>query len=106
MLDAGTLRHRVELQRLDTTADDGYAPVKAWTPYAQRWADVRPIRGTERLERQGVNAQTAYRIRLRYDPQIQPTDRIDWDGTLIDLTAVLNVDGLGIVAECEGVSHG
>lgn len=105
MIDTGTLRHRVEIHRMSLGSDDGFRVNSAWVKIADRWADVRPLRGDERVRDGGVETEQRYRIRLRGDADVKPTDRIVWQGLTIELYSVVDIDGRGRVLECEGVAH-
>lgn len=105
MIDAGTLRHRVEIHRSSLGADDGYRARTDWAKIADRWADVRPLRGDERVRDGGVETEQRYRIRLRGDADVKTADRFVWRGLTIELYSVVDIDGRGRVLECEGIQH-
>jgi len=77
---AGTLDHLVALQRKSSSASDSGEPQITWsTLAAQRWANKRPVSGTERYGGQQFEALEQVEFRLRWSEDIadlQPTDRI------------------------------
>jgi len=76
---AGTLDTRVTIQRKQTSQSNSGAIVETWQDLATRWADVRPLTGTERLQGESITAKDQVQIRLRWDRSIadlSPLDRI------------------------------
>lgn len=98
-MDAGKLRHRIELQSLETTKDTFGADTatgQVWTTYATVWAEVKPLTGTERYGAQQVQASMSHQIRLRWREGVLATHRARWrrkgaDRTF-DILAPINVD--------------
>ena len=96
---AGRLRHRIELQADTATTDDAdsFGEVEpSWETYAEVYADVRPLVGTERYAAQQVQASVSHEIRIRFRADVLDTHRVRWvcRGTarLFDINAVLNVE--------------
>lgn len=105
MIDAGTLRHRVEVHRMGLGTDDGYRVRSAWEKIADRWAEVIPLSGDERMRDGGVMSEQRYRVRMRGNVDVRTADQIVWRGLTIELLSVVDVDGRGRVLECEGIQH-
>lgn len=102
---AGTLRHKVTIQKLDGTLDAAGQENQTWVDVVQAWAAIEPLRGDERFTAQQEVAQVTTRIRTRFldlglDPVgVRPKMRVKFidlaqnpDLTrLYDILAVINV---------------
>ena len=88
----GGLRHRLTIERKSITQNELGDPVESWSTFAQRWASVEPLRGREFFDAQQVNAEITVRFRLRYTEGVAPEMRVNFDGRLFDVRAVVNVD--------------
>jgi SPP1 family predicted phage head-tail adaptor len=84
---AGLLRHRVILQRATMTRDEAGQEIADWQPYATVWAEAEPLRGRELLAAQQAQAEVTTRFRIRYRPDVLPTDRVVWDGAVYAITS-------------------
>ena len=97
---AGTLRHKVTIQRLDGTLDAAGVENQTWVDVATVRAAIEPLRGDERFTAQQEVAQVTTRIRMRFlkdsvvaKMRVQFIDLAqDPDLTrLYDILAVINV---------------
>ena len=95
MMRAGELRHRVTIQQKIVTRDTFGGEVVTWADVATVWAAVEPLRGREFLDAKQIQAETAYRVRMRYRSDVDTDMRIVWDSRTLEITAVLDVDGRG-----------
>jgi len=92
MIDPGKMRHYIALQHwAETRTASGYA-TQTYTTYASVWAYIRTLSGRERLGAQQVNATLSHEITIYYRSDVQPDDRIVWDGRYFDIKDVRNVD--------------
>ena len=93
---AGTLRHRVIVQRRAETTDAQGGIEESWTTLAYRWASVEPLRGTELFTAQQIEPKTTHRVRLRWDsePLLSTKDRLQMrdSGRILNIGSMLNVD--------------
>ena len=87
---AGTLRHRVTLQRKTQTQNPlTGAMVTTWVPVATVWAAVEPLSAREFLSAQAVQSDVSVRITVRYRPGITAAMRLLHDGKVYNITGVL-----------------
>jgi len=90
---AGRLRHRVELHALSQTAGDFNEPVDTWTKFATVYADIHPMRGTERFEAAQVAAEATHKVRLRYDNDVSTLDvrdRVIFGDRTFEIVSLVN----------------
>lgn len=76
---AGDLDSRITVQRKTTGQDNAGEPIDTWSDLAERWADVSPLVGVERVTGENVVAKEQVKFRFRWDPSLDglsPLDRI------------------------------
>lgn len=73
---AGTLRHLITIQSPTETNEATMGGlVQTWTDFAEVWADVQPVSGTERFISQQLLANVSHTIRTRYVSDLTPKMR-------------------------------
>lgn len=96
-LDAGELRHRVELLKLtlarDTTTGE---EVESWAKERTVWAKLTYLSGKEFIAAQAEASKVVARIKMRYRTDIDHTYRAKHRGKVYNIEAVLpdNESGL------------
>jgi SPP1 family predicted phage head-tail adaptor len=76
-LDAGELRHQVQLAALDASQDGFGQPLNTWTPYRTTWASIRLLSGLELYQGSEFTSAAQVRIRMRWlDAATKPGDRV------------------------------
>lgn len=108
-MEAGKLRHQVQIQRKAVTADSNFGGmVETWEDLSKPWAEVVPLQGRELVNAQAVNAEVTTRITIRFT-DITTADRILFDGKYYNLQSVIDQDlrhrNLVILAS-EGLNEG
>ena len=89
---AGRLRQRVQI-KTPVEARNAYGErITTWSTLATVWAAVEPIRGREFFEAETVQAEITHRVILRYYPGIVPRYRVVFEGRVLEIQAVINVD--------------
>ena len=88
---AGRLRHRVVIQEPDNCVDAYGGPSHGWSDVARVFADIRPVRGQERLETLQVSADVTHTVIMRYRSGVTPKMRIRYGTRLLNVISVLNV---------------
>jgi SPP1 family predicted phage head-tail adaptor len=97
-MQAGKLRHRVELQRADISIDSHGDQSKAWTTLAEVWAAIEPLSGREFLQASGVASDITVRITMRgrSDFALTPKDRVKFGTRTFDIRHVIDWGDRGI----------
>lgn len=91
MLAAGSLRHRVTLQVLQSTLDDSDGEVtETYTSIADVWADVRMASGREFIQAAGRQSDISVTIRIRHRPGLEPSMRVLHGSRIFHVVAVLD----------------
>lgn len=88
---AGKLKHRISLQSATTAKNTFGEDVQTWATYATVWAEVTPLNGRELLYAQQASSETSYRVSIRYNSSVAPTNRLVWGSKTLEVTAVINV---------------
>lgn len=91
---AGQLRHRVEIQSYDSTADELNQVIineSDWSTDATCWASIRPLNGREMEYMNSVYADVSHKILMRYY-SLQTEDRIKYGSRIFNVVSVINTD--------------
>lgn len=88
---AGRLRHRVAIQRATRTRDSFGEAIRTWSTLATVWASVEPLRGREFFDAEMVQAEVSHRVIMRAYPGLQATDRLLYEGRVLEIQAVIDV---------------
>lgn len=90
-MEAGRLRHRVELQRVAVTTDSHGDQVKTWSTLDTVWAEKIELTGRERNIGAVILADVTheFRIRARPDLALTPKDRVKYGSRVFDIRAVI-----------------
>lgn len=91
-MEAGHLRHRVQLDHYTVAANAVGDPVKSWASVAEVWASIEPLSGRELEWAQQQHAQAAIRVTMRYRAGIDTTYRIRFGTRTFEVLAVVNPD--------------
>lgn len=84
------LRHRVTVEQYAKTDDDTGGWTETWTPLGTFWARVRAVQGQEAIMAGALRGEVAFEILVRnVSAQIDPKDRVLWNGRTIKIGAVL-----------------
>lgn len=108
-MDTGKLSTPIEFQVYRRTQDPETGHLTAsWTPYAEDWARLAGITGREYLAASAQQALTQYRVTIRHRDDIDTTMRIQAEGKIFNIRAILPDDRRKwLVMMCEeGVNEG
>ena len=84
----GRLRHRATIQK---PVDSGGGE-KTWSTYATAWVSYEPLRGSEFLAAQQVNAQISGKVIMRYIAGVKADMRFFWEGRYLYIVAPVDVE--------------
>lgn len=95
-MNAGRLRHRIEVQEPTETMSDDGDPVVSWSTIGTVWGQVEPVRGREATYAGDQTlAEMDTRITLRYGPVsrlVTAKHRLAHQGTAFNIVSVAHVD--------------
>jgi len=89
-MQAGKLRHRIELQSNTPTQDSYGEPIASWATDDTVWASIEPLSGRELLRAQEVQAEVTTRIRIRYSAYAIPQARVKWGTRYFEIVSIIN----------------
>lgn len=87
---AGDLTQRVTIERLQEGQDEAGQPITTWVPLTTTWAAVEPLNGREYFAADAAASEVTTRIRIRYRPGLTSADRVNHDGALHNILAIIN----------------
>lgn len=88
----GDLRHRLVLESLQRTQDEGGGFEEVWTAVAELSAVVRPLGGSEGVEADRMAGRVTHEITLRYRNGVQPSMRFRKGARLFHIVSVIDAD--------------
>jgi SPP1 family predicted phage head-tail adaptor len=91
-ITAGTLRHRIKIQRQTYTPDGLGGGANTWSDYAEIRAFIKPKSGNEKLYSMRLESEVTHRIFIRYRDDLTTTDRINFNGRLMQIRALINIE--------------
>lgn len=108
---AARLNQRITIQEPSETEDGYGGTTVSWSDVATVWAEVKPFntisQSTERFNDSQLLTIQSYRITIRYKSNINTQMRVQFDGRVMNIRGVVNVDSkdhiLELIAE-EGVA--
>jgi SPP1 family predicted phage head-tail adaptor len=84
---AGNLDRRIELQRRSVAAADANgSSAVTYATYAEVWAEKVDAGGREFYAGNQTQAELATQFRIRYRADLQPTDRVRYDGKSFNIS--------------------
>ncbi|KKL69242.1 hypothetical protein LCGC14_2116930 [marine sediment metagenome] len=105
MVEAGKLRHKIDIQKF-TTAKDSYGEdIKTWASYHKTYSKIEPLRGKEYFDTQQIVPEVDNKITIRYKSGIAPTMRIVWGSRTYEIRSVTNLDERNIMLEFLAVEN-
>ncbi len=95
---AGTLRHRMVIQKPDDAASGWNTPSlgieRTWSTYATVWARIEPESGSESLDTgtKKNQAQIRHKITIRYIRGLRPSMRGTFEGRILQFKSIMNIE--------------
>lgn len=87
---AGRMKTRITVEQVTETRAATGSVSRAWSTYAEPWAEIVPLRGAELYAAAAVQAETDVKFRIRRDLGITAKMRVVASGVVHDIRAVLN----------------
>ena len=89
------LKHRVTIQERADSRDAAGGNIPTWADYAERWAAVEPLRGTEQFTAQQVKDTTWVRVIFRWDSMLAgvnpPMRIVDQGSRILEIESVIDL---------------
>lgn len=89
-MQAGKLRHAVNIEVVTETPDGMGGITKSWATWKSVRAAIWPISGKELIEAQKLEAKLTHRIRIRYLSGLTPKHRIKLGSRIFKIHSVIN----------------
>jgi len=76
-VNAGELRNKITIQELQRVPDGYGGYTETWNNItAKTWAEIQPLRGSERYQAQRISNALSHKVILRYLDGIKPQMRV------------------------------
>ena len=92
---AGKNRRRITVQRATETQDSYGEPDETWTALDTVWANIAPLKGSERWAADVTQGEEQVALSFRYGSELKnltPKDRAIRGATVYDFIEVVNVE--------------
>lgn len=90
---AGTLSQRITFEKPAVTTDPTWGTTPGWVSAVEAWASVLPAVAEEQSGKQGVQSDTTYEVRLRFNADVTSEWRLLWRQKVLDILSVVDVGG-------------
>ncbi|ARC87136.1 phage head closure protein [Rhodovulum sp. MB263] len=110
-LTVTALDQRVTIERVSRAPDGMGGATETWAPIATVWAQILPVRGTEKWEAMRVSPEARMKVRIHWQgdaagqPFCTPADRLVWRGRTYNIDSALPYGGRERFIEI-GISEG
>ena len=91
-MTAGALRHKVNIQREVVTPDGIGGRTITWHTIASPRCLLQPVRANESYRQGRLEHYITHKIILRYRSTFSTADRIEYNGRLMQIRGIVNVD--------------
>lgn len=93
MIAAGSLRHRLTLERMAREEDGSGGAEVTWIPVATLWGSIETLSGRESFASDAVAAEASHRITIRYRDDVGQAARLRRSARVFAIAAVNDPDG-------------
>ena len=104
-MEAGKLRHKIDIQQFTTTKDSYSEDIKTWVSFHKTFASITPLRGKEYFDTQQIVPEVDNKIVIRYRSGIAPTMRIVWGSRTYEIRSITNFNERNIMQEILAVEN-
>lgn len=91
-LNSGKLRRQITIEREQRVSDGAGGSTITWSTVATPRAFIKPMSGGERLQAMRLEATVTHRIFIRYRSDLLTSDRINYNGRLMQIRALINLE--------------
>lgn len=109
-IEAGRLRHKIELQKPVRSQSSTGEMTTTWTHVADLWASIEPLSAREFIAAQSIQSKVLARITIRHTSQIAADMRIVYRGKIYNIEGILPDKESGLeyftLPVSEGVNDG
>jgi len=97
MLAAGRMRERVDIEANTRTADDAGGVSSSWAVITRGtvWAEIRPLRGEQKVTAAQIVADATHLITIRYSTDVSAVGvahRVKYGTRIFDIRNVTNIN--------------
>jgi len=90
-MQAGKLRHQVDLQSRTLTADAYGGQIEHWSTFATDiWASIEPLTGSEQWRAQQAQSSTTHKVMIRYLAGVTTTMRVKFGMRYLNIGSIIN----------------
>lgn len=91
-MDAGRLRHYIQVKRPTTTRNALGEPVQTFASVGGFQAEIKPTSARERLMNNSITTEVTHVITMRYAPDVSEDCRIAFGDRTFEIVGIVNVE--------------
>ena len=95
-MDAGSMRHRIEIQVYSDIENEVGEMTKGWSTYKKLWAEKKQLRGSNTFEGNKEGIEYTYRFKDRYREDLDESMRIVHKGIIYDIKHINPINELNL----------
>ena len=95
-MNAGSMRHRIEIQAYSDVENEVGEMINEWTTYKQLWAEKKQLRGSNTFEGNKEGIEYTYRFKVRYREDLDESMRIVHKGIIYDIKHINPINELNL----------
>lgn len=96
----GALRHRFALEIAQRAPDGAGGAIVTWSLVADIWSELTSATGAEIVVAENISGRVSHVVHMRHRSDVAPAMRLRSGARVLDIVAVLDVDGRGRFLEC------
>ena len=87
-MNSGRLRHRITIQTATEAQNNAGETIETWGTFAQRWAEVKAIKGDEMQQADKVAGRATHTVKIRYTDNVTIKMRILFSTQTFNIVAI------------------
>jgi SPP1 family predicted phage head-tail adaptor len=91
-LTSSKLRNSIAIQRETSTTDSVGGLVNTWATLTTVYAYIKPVSGSESVYSSRIDSSITHKIYIRYLATVSPKQRVNYNGRLMNIKSVLNLE--------------
>lgn len=89
-MEAGLMRHKIDLQKLVSSRNEFGEPTDDWETVLTVRASISPMSGREFLEAMKEHSEVSHKITIRYNKCVSPTMRVVYGDRIFRILHIID----------------
>ena len=89
---SGMLNRKIEFQRQVTAPTSSGGETVAWSTYANAWAHIKPMTGSEKLKFDRLGFEQMMKVIIRYRGDLTTLDKVVYRSEQYQIRSIVNIE--------------